>query len=204
MAVSKSRKALREITDTLSEQLVRGWATLVVARQIDGAHDGQQLVHAQGFFDATYAACVESAILAFARLAISHKDSISVAYLLNCVQHSPSAFPVPEREAVMEAVSRHRTLLQSIQPLVERVREYRDRTIAHCDKKHVNHRDALASRPPVDLGEVERALALTRRILDAYRGYLDLPVLDLARLGVDLSEDWAYLLGLIEEDNRRP
>jgi hypothetical protein len=185
--VSKSRRALQEIVGVLSDQLARGWASLEAARQIDAACEGERPgvlrqsapCSAHAFWTTTYDACVESALLAFARLAIAHKDSISVSYLLNCVQQSPSAFPVAEREAVMEGVAAHRALVAEIEPLVAQVREYRDRTIAHLDKKHVNHYYVMRSRPPVDLGEIDRALVLLFDVLNAYRGVLGLRELEL-------------------------
>jgi hypothetical protein len=187
--VSKSRRALQAIAGSLSDQLARGWACLAAARQIaaarqvDGARQDQDACREQAFLDTTYEACVESTILAFARLTIEHKDSISVAYLLNCVQQSPSAFPVPEREGVMRAVARHRALLAGIQPLVEQVKDYRDRAIAHLDKKAINHREAVHSHPPVELAEVERAFALLLEVLNAHRDALGQPKLSLSQIG---------------------
>ena len=103
----------------------------------------------------------------------------------------------------MDAVARHRTLLQGLQPLVDRVKDYRDRTIAHLDKKYVNHSEAIQGHPPVDLGEVERAFRLLLDVINAYKGYLDQSELVLAHLRADLSEDWTYLVELVERDNRR-
>jgi hypothetical protein len=177
--VSKSRGALRAIVGSLSEQLARGWACLAAARQIQSERPGLLPGRSQAFLDTTYAACVESAILAFARLVLSHKDSISVTYLLNCVQQSPSAFPVSEREAVARAVEQHRVLLNEMLPLVDQVKDYRDRAIAHLDKKVVNHRRAVHAHPPVELGEVERAFALLLELLNGYRDALGLPELEL-------------------------
>ena len=185
--MSKSRRALQEIVGVLSDQLARGWASLEAARQIDAAHKGEcpgapraSAPHgAHAFWATTYDACVESALLAFARLTIAHKDSISVTYLLNCVQQSPSAFDPSERGTVMEEAARHRALLEGLQPLVEQVREYRDRTIAHLDKKHVNHYYAVQSGPPVDLGEIERAFGLLQDVLNVHLEALGLPRLEL-------------------------
>ena len=176
--MSKSRGALQAIEGSLSDQLTRGRACLAAARHIACESTG----HSHAFQDTTYEACVESALLAFARLVLSHKDSISVTYLLNCVQQSPSAFPVPEREAVAHTVEQHRALLNEMQPLVDQVRDYRDRTIAHLDKRYVNHRDAVHAHPPVELDAVERAFALLLDLLNAYRGALGLPALELDRL----------------------
>ena len=178
--MSKSPRKLREIVEYLSDQLTRGWAALWVAQQIDRARREGELGRAQAFFVTTYDACVESAILALARLTVTHKDSISVSYLLNCAQQSPSAFPVPERESVARAVEQHRATLNGMQPLVDQVKDYRDRAIAHLDKKVVNHRRAVHAHPPIELGEVERAYALLLDLLNTYRGALGLPVLELA------------------------
>jgi len=185
--VSKSRGALRAIVGSLSDQLARGWASLAAARQIAGSRQGWEPCRERAFLDTTYDACVESAVLALARLVVSHKDSISVTYLLNCVQQSPSAFPVPERDAVARTVEQHRALLNEMQPLVDQVKDYRDRTIAHLDKKVVNHRQAVHAHLPVELDDVERAFALLLDVLGFYRNALDLPALELDRLECDLS-----------------
>jgi len=200
--VSKSRGALRAIVGSLSDQLARGWASLAAARQIDGSRQGSQSCRERAFLDTTYDACVESAVLALARLLVPHKDSISVTYLLNCVQQSPSAFPVPERDAVARAVEQHRALLKEMQPLVDQVKDYRDRTIAHLDKKVVNHRHAVHAHPPVELDDVERAFLLTLDVINAYRGYLDWPLLDIASLGPGLEEDRVDPLWLINANIR--
>lgn len=191
--MSTSRHKLRQIVGVLSDQLAWGRAALLAARQIDRA--GRE-----GAFPTTvYDACVESALLALARLLVAHKDAISVTYLLNCAYHSPSAFPLPEREAVAEAVGRHRALLAEMQPLIDRVKDYRDRTIAHLDKKYVNHRDVVRARPPVALDEVERAFVRLGGVLNDHRRALDLPELDLARLGSDRAGDGTALLNVHEE-----
>lgn len=185
--MSKSRGALRAIVGSLSDQLARGWASLAAARQIDGERQGGEPGHSLAFLDTTYDACAESAILAFARLVIAHKDSISITYLLNCVQQSPSAFPVSERETVARTVERHRAVLDEMQPLVNQVKDYRDRAIAHLDKKVVNRRRAVHAHPPVELREVERAFVLLLQTLNAYRAALGLPQLELDRLESDLA-----------------
>lgn len=198
--MSKSPHKLREIVQYLSDQLTRGWAALWVAQQIDGARQSGRLRNAHAFWGTTYEASVESAILALARLIVPHKDAISVEYLLNCVYQSPSAFPRPEREAVMRTVAQHRALLGAIGPLVDRVKNHRDRTIAHLDKRHVNQQDLLESQRPIDLDEIERAFGRILAVLNAYRVYLDQPSVQLADLRAGLSEDWTDLLRLIEKE----
>jgi len=201
--MSKSPHKLREIVEYLSDQLTRGWAALWVAQQVDRACREEQLDCASSLLTTTYDACVESAILALARLTVAHKDSISVAYLLNCVDQSPSAFPLPERPAVADAVVQHRALLLNLQPLVDRVKDYRDRTIAHLDKRHVNQNGVISARPPVDLREVESAFQQMLLILNAYREYLDRPALHLEELKASIADDWATLAAWMFQDNQR-
>ena len=197
--MSKSRKALQEIAGSLSDQLTRGWAALRVARQTDLARRAGSLSGARSLFSTIDDACVESAILALARLVVSHKDSISVVYLLNCMQHSPSAFPISQRETVMDAVARHQRRLEALQPFVDRVKDHRDRTIAHLDKRYVNRRDTLHTYPPPALDEVERAFVSIAAVLNACRRALDLPALELAGLESDLAAGWAALVDTDEE-----
>jgi hypothetical protein len=203
--MSKSRKALQAIAASLSAQLARGWAALRVARQIEaarrteGARRDERIGRATSLCATIEEACVESAILALARLTVSHKDSISVAYLLNCMQHSPSAFPLPERAATLDAVAQHQEQLVGLQPLVERVKDHRDRTIAHLDKRYVNRRDTLHTYPPPALDEVEQAFVSIAAVLNACLRALGLPELELARLESDLGVEWVALLDIDEE-----
>jgi hypothetical protein len=197
--VSKSRRTLVEIVGYLSSQLAQGWAALAVAQQIERSKHEGHLGSAPTLSDTAYGACLESAILALARLTVAHKDSISVEYLLNCVQQSPSAFPIPQREAVIEMVSQHRTQLQGLDPLVEQIKDYRDRTVAHLDKRHVNQRRAIQRDPPADKDELACAFVSIGGVLDAHRRALDLPVLDLAQLESDLTHEWASLFPTEEE-----
>ena len=180
--MSKSRRALQAIVGALSEQLARGWASLEAARRIDSACPVQAQDCARTLASTVYEACVESAILALARLVVTHKDSVNVTYLLNCVQQSPSAFPIPERDGMARTVERHRLLLDEMQPLVDQVKDYRDRTIAHLDKRVVNHWYAVHAHPPIELDQVERAFARIGALLNVYRAALDLPALERGRL----------------------
>ena len=202
--MNQSSKKIQDILGCLSDQLARGWLVFLVAKYVYQTFHSSRITSARYFFTATYLSCMESAILALSRLAVPHSDSISIEYLLNCSEQSPRAFPRTQKEAVLSSVCEHRQQLKTIDSLIANVKEQRNRTIAHLDRKYVNNPASIFSSPPLDMSGVERAFILLLRIINTYKRYLDSSELFLDNLAPNVREDLEYLIGLIEKDNERP
>jgi len=202
--MNRSSEKIQDILGYLSNQLARGWLFFLVAKYVYQAFQSSQITSARHFFAATYLSCIESAILALSRLAVPHSDSISIEYLLNCSAQSPKAFPRAQKEVVLNSVSEHRQQLKAIGSLIANVKEQRDQTIAHLDRKYVNNPSAIFSSPPLDMREIERTFVLLLRIINTYKRYLDSSELFLNFLAPNVRDELEYLIGLIEKDNERP
>jgi len=135
---------------------------------------------------------------------VPQADSISILYLLNFAEQNPSAFPKARREPLADVASRHKEQLRMLEPLIDNLKQQRDRTIAHLDKLHVTNPSAITSVPPLDYLEVEKVFKDSSELLNEYAGYLEPPTyIFLGALEPNVVEDVEYLTILIEHDDAK-
>jgi hypothetical protein len=199
--VGESLAKLQDILHQLSDQLFRAWSVFLVAKHVDGARNREQVMSAHYFLAAIFAGCTESAILALSKLARPHKDSIHVEYLLNCCEHHPQLFPGVDKQEILRTVDEHRQQLERVKPLIDHVTIWRNRAVAHLDRKYINDPTSMASLPPIDMVKVEEAFVLLQGIINAYRGYLGASLIRLDEYEVEMAENWEYLMALMEKNS---
>jgi len=199
--MSKSSK-VPHILSQLSDQLFRGWSAFLVARHIDGVLERDAIADVRYLSVTVLVACVESTILALTKLTLPHKDSMHIGYLLNCCEQDPQTFPNVDRPEILTAVERHREQLEEVKPLIECARTWRNRAIAHLDKKHVNDPELMSSTPPIDMTRVEDTFRLLEGIINTYRGYLDFSEMRLSESEARIADEWERLVGLLQSDNK--
>ena len=85
---------------------------------------------------------------------MSKKDEVSVSYLLDMCNQEPSAFTRINQAKVSSVVQEHQQQLAKLEPVVQQVKMWRDRAIAHLDRKHINNPAAIANMQPIDMGDV--------------------------------------------------
>jgi len=197
----KARDILRHLTNLLQE----GWEAFLVAKHIHEALISKRIRSTYYFFNTTERSCIESAIIALSKIVIPHDDSISIQYLLNYVEQNSQVFSRAESQTIINNVKEHRQQLNAISPLIANIKEQRDHTIAHLDKRHITNPSSLYTYPPPNYIEVENAFELLLNMINTYLGYL-VPSNDfrLHSLDARIAEDSNYLIGLIERDNTKP
>ena len=196
---------VRDIIGHLTHQLANGWGAFLVARHIHEARASRQINCAHYFFSISEESCIESALLALSRVIVAHNDSINIQYLLSYVEQNHQAFPSVDEKTLTDSVSRHIQELNNISSLIANIREQRNRTIAHLDRRHVTNPSSVYTHPPLDYREVEQAFGLLLGIINTYSGYLrPSEEIRLDNIDAGIDEDSNYLVRLIEEANRRP
>lgn len=201
--MNKSNPKIRDILGYLSDQLVRGWVALQVSKYLHQAFQNQKITCARYFFTSAYLSCTESAVLTLSRLIIPNNDSINIEYLLNVSKHNLKAFSYGSKEEVLKAILEHEQKLGAIASLVVSIKDHRNRTIAHLDRKYINDPTVIFANPPIDMREVERVFQLVLQIINTYKGYFDSSELYLAHLEKDVEDDLGYLTHLMKEANER-
>lgn len=203
--MTPSGQKARDIIGHLAHQLAKGWGAFLVAKRIHEIQASKRINCVHYFFGITEESCIESAILALSRVIVSHDDSINIQYLLNYAEQNHQIFSRAGRQEIMDRVQQHREQLNAISSLIANIKEQRDRTVAHLDRKHITNPSAVYTHPPLNYREVENTFGLLLSIINTYSGYMS-PSEEIRLDNIDsgVIEDLNYLVGLIEQENAQP
>lgn len=200
---STSERA-RDIIDQLTVQLAKGWQAYLVAKQVHERRANKRIASMVYFFNTVEFSCLETTVLTLSKLLVPHADSISIPYLLNFAEQNPSAFPKVQRKQLADLIYRHKEQLRLFEPLIDNLKQQRDRTIAHLDRLHVTNPSTITSVPPLNYLEVEKIFRDATQLLNKYAYYLDPPTyIFLGALEPNVVEDVEYLTKLIEYDDAK-
>jgi len=168
--LSEKRK-VEGVLDLLFGQVMQGLLYFYCAQSLHEAFQQCPLMERSYFFFTVYHAALREAILALSRLTREHKDSITIYYLFNLVEHNPRLFSQDGPESLPTSLAAIKARLDKYGPLIESVREQRDQVLAHLDRKHVNNPSDLFAHPggvnPTELGECLRELSGILNVFDA-------------------------------------
>lgn len=196
-----SDQKAREILRQLSNQLARGLAALLVAKHINSAQSAGRLNCAHYFFTAIYESCIQHALLTLSKVAVCHPRSITIWHLLTFAESNYFVFAVDEL-TMLDRVALHKQRLRQMKPLVDNVKEQRDRILAHLDRSHVYNPSAVYTYPPLDYNEVESALRKLLCMVNVYYRCLS-PSTEFRIDNIEsgIADDFKYLVRLVEQDN---
>lgn len=189
---------LRSLLEHLTDLLFRTWSAFLVAKHIDSVIDSETPIQNHYFFVSVQASCVETSLLGFSKLMSRGKSETSVTYLLKLCEQSPSAFPTLSQANGFQVIQGHRQQLANFQLLIGHVKLWRDRAIAHLDKKLVNNPSAVVQMQPVDMDALGEGFILLGDIINTYRKWLGLGTLRLEESETEMSKEWADLVGLVK------
>lgn len=149
---------------------------------------------------------LQSAILYATKLIDKNNDSVSLRYLFNLmVQDGQRKFPENWRE-IKESIRDDQAVLDSFQPLIERLKTKRDKEIAHLDRTFVN--SISENENYVEAHELSDFFQVIQIVLYRYHQYyfgfpprqLQLSEQDIVFLGFEGLED-IFTLALISLDD---
>jgi len=190
---------LQNLLDKLNDLLFRTWSAFLVAKNFDPIIDSNNLVQGRYFCVTVYVSCVEYTILGFSKLMSEKKDEISVRYLLNICNEKPVAFANVDQGEVSNMVQRHQKQLTELKTLVRQVELWRDRAIAHLDRKYINDPAIIANIQPVDMEYIGESFILLQDIINVYREWLGMSLLLLQNAEKKMHGEWEYLVSFIQQ-----
>lgn len=193
-----STEKLKALVEQLTDLLFRTWSAFLVARHTDSVIDSETPIQNHYFFVSVQASCIESSLLGFSKLMSRGESEISITYLLKLFEQNPSAFPALPQANSFQVTQEHRHQLANLQPLIGHVKLWRDKAIAHLDKKLVNNPSATVQMQPVDMDALCEGFILLGDIINTYRKWLGLGLLRLEESETEMSKEWADLVGLVK------
>lgn len=193
---------IREIVKILTSQISIGWHYFVIAKFIREAYEKDRIKGAHTIFTNSYSACWDAAILSVTKVIDKQKGSLSLRYMLNCIEAVPSDYPGLGKTELSRQIDDHRQELQALEEKIAGIWDERDRIVAHLDRKQVNDPASVFSNPRLKLDDLHSAIRTLRRILLIYNTQLEAE-------GISIDEnqyiwnDLERLIRLLEEDSEK-
>src|SRR5215216_109664 len=197
-----SDENIRDVIKILMSQISLGWDYFVVAKFIREAYGSARVAGAHAILTRAYETCWDAAILAVSKVLDNHKDSLSVKYLLNCLDSVPMQYPGLTRGALAKQIAEHRAEIADIEAQIPGIWDERDRIVAHLDRKHVYAPASVRSSPPIEMDDLHSAIRALRRILLIYNQQWQA-----LGISIDSSQeiwnDLEKILRLLNEDGQK-
>lgn len=118
-------------------------------------------------FAGIYRASWRALLIGLAGLLSTDQESITIDYLLEHARNHPYDFEEFSNQAVQERVKDARSELLSLSDLESRLRAFRDRKLAHVDRKHVNDPEKM-NNLHLESDEVSKALELVESVVNGF------------------------------------
>lgn len=191
---------LQSILDSLTDLLFRTWLAFLVAKKLDPFIDNNDLPRVHYFFVSVWVSCIETTLLGFSKLMAIKKKEVSIDYLLNMCVAKPREFTSVSQTDMLQTTKRHREQIEELNLLIQQVKMWRDKAIAHLDRKYINDPSTFAEMQPVDMEEIGKSFLLMQEIINVYREWLKMGQLRLQDYELEMTDEWDYLVGLIQRN----
>ncbi len=196
----KNLDKLRHLLDHLKDLLFRTWSVFLVAKNLDSIIDSKDFVKSHYFLASVHMSCVQSSLLGFSNLMSDKKNEISVEYLFNMCNEKSLVLNGVSKEILSDTIQTHQKQLAALKPLIQQVKMWRDRSIAHLDRKYVNDYSTIAKMQSVDMENVGKGLILLQDLINVYRKWLGMHLLGLQEAETSMISEWKYLAKLIQKN----
>jgi len=198
----KNLDKLQNLLDHLADLLFRTWSAFLVAKNLGPIIDSKDFVKSRYFLVSVHMSCVESSLLGFSKLMSDKKNEISVRYLFNMCNEKSLVLTDVNKDKLSYTVQSHQKQLAELKPLIQKVKMWRDRSIAHLDRKYINDFSTIAKMQPVDMENVNKGFILLQDLINVYRKWLGMHMLRLQNAETAMINEWKYLAKLIQQNGQ--
>lgn len=173
----EAREQIIKTLELLSSLLEEGWSYWNIARKLpEWAENDGGLLATEWLQQKLVKATYDSACLALAKVLDQSNEAMSVWFLLNLIENHPRALRRYTSVDIAATVNAQREQLLTIADLTAGLKKWRDRTLAHFDRKHLNEVEAVQRWQPTT-AQIETGYKLLFDIFNSYRAILGMPSL---------------------------
>jgi hypothetical protein len=191
--MNQVREKTDKIISSLRDQLIQGWLSFHCAKNLHLAYTSNKIISARYFFAVMFNLSKNETMLYFSKLFFSQRDSISLPFLLTHAKHNPRSFQNAIMDEIKKEVANDEKILDNLSDIGDQVKEQRDLTIAHLDRKHINNPKSILMNPGVDMAKLESAYRTIFQILEKYSLFNDGPEHYILELEDTIKEHVDYL-----------
>lgn len=184
-----------DILGAIAGNITSGWTSFRIVKAMQEGFRSNQIPNDSWLYHGFFEGCKRETLMALARLMVDHPGATSVIHLLNYSNSHPNEFRFSTPAKVNQAVKHDRDYLENCS-LLPKLKELRDRCLAHTDKDHVTNPQAVYVGP-VDLEEIKDTYQVVLAILNTYKGFYDNSEFRLTNIDESIDRDMAHLIRLL-------
>jgi len=102
-----------------------------------------------------------------------------------------------------QKLKKHKQKLKILRPLIQQVKTWRDKAIAHLDKNYIFDPATLGKMQPVNMEDVSNGLIILQDILNEYRDCLNMELLRLEIAESKMTNEWNDIAALIKGNKKQ-
>jgi hypothetical protein len=202
MTYGSEKEKLQEVLKFLMLMTDEGLRFLYCAESVYQGFQRSTVMRSSYFFITVEDATLRGAMLALAKITDGHRNAISIHYLFNLLEQNARVLCSDNPGTLRESVAEHKAALARFEGLIDSVREYRDRVVAHLDRRHVTQApEEVIAHPKVNLGELGECFRQVLEIVNYYVGYYD-NEFSLGHLEPSISGDVDILVSWMNEHGK--
>lgn len=153
----KTKQRLEQTIEALCDELYWGLRSFYAAKAVFET----ELRLTPTLFDTFYFSCLNQSALILSRMVVSKENSeddqsINLQYLANQAENKPSAFKFAKPGEIKNLLEKQVRLFELYKPLIAILKDQRDQTLAHLDRRHINDPDWRKNQIQLDLPQVEK------------------------------------------------
>jgi hypothetical protein len=156
--------SLKETLTRLKNEVILGNAYSELAKGLRDA-DPVVLQSAGTFFGLTLDGSLQLSQMIAARLYDTTKGAVTVRSLLSDAADQISSFQNGTQKQVRQAIGSSEQRIAGLQPILDSIRERRNKALAHLDPATVRDPQALAEKARLTMPQLERVFSQTEAIL---------------------------------------
>ena len=131
------------------------------------------------------------------------KDELGISYLFNYKNIESSALTPENKDEFSSIIKKHKQKLKILRPLIQQVKTWRDKAIAHLDKNYIFDPATLGKMQPVNMEDVSNGLFILQDILNEYRDCLNMELLRLEIAESKMTNEWNDIAALIKGNKKQ-
>ena len=171
--VAESVEKIIKIYDQIRDQFESGKLAFIVFKAIREQFQKQPERPDDIFITTLVLSTYNTIILSLANTVKPQKDSVHIQYLINCINNSKEIFDSETRKHFNSFIGEFEAALKTIDAIIERIIEFRDTSVAHIDKEHINNPGFLLQKQPISCEDIELAYNVVNRAISEIGKYLN-------------------------------
>jgi hypothetical protein len=161
-------RSLEELFNILDEELIRGWANFVIYAKLQEAFDEGKFTKADWFLPVIHEAVRRESIMSLSRVALDYDNTVTVWTLLKRATNKTKEFKRAQSLKIVRDAAKQDSEFLTEHVTSDIIKDLRDRTLAHTDKKHLNNPAAVAP-PDLWADDVRKLYDDLLQIVNRYR-----------------------------------